>query len=55
MARTKVKELPSSIQHLPAYVPPAADRIRYSDIWARAMARWKPGMRVFVEIVKKGS
>lgn len=53
MARTKVKELPSNIQHLPKYVAPAKDEIRYSDIWARAMARWKPGTRVFVEIKKK--
>lgn len=50
----KVKELPGSIQHLPTYIEPAPDRIRYSDIWARAQARWQPGMRVFVEITEKG-
>lgn len=54
---TKVKELPGSIQHLPKYVPPAADRIRYSDVWARAMQRWadrEPGVnRIFVEIREK--
>lgn len=46
----KAKELPKAIHHLQAWQPPdMKGRVRHDTLWARAVSRWKPGTKVWVE------
>lgn len=46
---SKAKELSNNPLHRPAYrAPDMKGRVTHSDVWARALDRWKPGMRVTV-------
>lgn len=47
---TKVKELEHNLHKLQPYKPvDMKGRVRHDTVWARAQARWKPGMKVTVE------
>lgn len=46
----KARELPSNIHHLQKWKPEGmTGRVRHDTLWHRALARWKPGTKVWVE------
>lgn len=54
MGRRKARELNANLHHLQAWKPEdMTGRVRHDTLWSRAMARWKPGTKVFVEFREK--
>ena len=50
MAKAKARELSDNPRTAQPYMKPdMTGRVTHSEVWQRAMKRWKPGMRIVVE------
>lgn len=53
MSRAKARELDANLHRARPYIEPdMAGRVRHDTVWARALAGWKPGLRVTVRFDK---